>query len=245
MKLHTTPALRPSLPAMCRKRPFCQGQALRAAYAGLDMHGRASGPKCLRVTDVDASGGGSVNGYIISKCQKAKKTERQNTFSHCNARCPQIQFASAPCTFQFQSEYLPRSRNHAAYSIAASYTRAAKILFLFTIPPLRGILPGHSPADCSEPAGCGQSANPMPIPCEHDACSMRFAYRQNTWRVPVSNLPDADFSHTGFRKYTVPFVRRYFRRPAYVSSIRCAYSLTAGEGLCPFEPQKAQRRERQ
>lgn len=242
MKLHTTPALRPSLPAMCRKRPFCQGQALRAACAGLDIHGRASGLKCLRVTDVDASGGGSVNGYIHSKCQKA---ERQNTSRHGNARCPIMPFANSPHTFQLQSKYLPDSRRHAAYSIAASYTRAAEVSFYFAIPPLRGIQPGHSPVVCPRPSGCGHSANAMPIPCEHDACAMRFAYRQNAMRIPVSNLPDADVSHTHFRKYAVPFIRRYFRRPAYVSSIRCAYSLTAGEGLCPFEPQKTQRRGRQ
>ncbi len=245
MNSFITPSLRPSPQALCRKRPFCQGHALRAACAGLDIHGRASGLKCLRVTDVDASGGGSVNGYIISKCQKAKKAERQKTSSPCNARCPIIPFASSPHTFQLQSKYLPDNRRHAAYAIAASYARAAEASFHFAIPPLHGIQSGHSPVVCPKPAGCGHSANAMPIPCEHDACSMLFAYRQNARRMPISNLPDADFPHTGFRKYAFPFVRRYFRRPAYVSSIRCAYSLTAGEGLCPFEPQKAQRQERQ
>ena len=37
------------------------------------------------------------------------------------------------------------------------------------------------------------------------------------------------------------FVRHCLRGPAYVSSIRCAYGLTAGKGRCPFEPRKAQR----
>ena len=41
------------------------------------------------------------------------------------------------------------------------------------------------------------------------------------------------------------FVRHCLRRPAYVSSIRCAYSLTAGKGHCPFEPRKGKRQERQ
>lgn len=166
-----TPALRPSLPAFCRKRALCQGQALRVAYASLDIRARDCGIKYMRATDGDASGGGSVNGYIHSKY---KKTERQKTSRHSNARYPKIQIAKFSDT-------------------------------------IRAIV----------------------------------AYQQNAMRMSISNLPDADFPHTIFRKYAFPFVRLYFRRPAYVSSIRCAYSLTAGEGLSPFEPQKAKRQENQ
>ena len=151
----------------------------------------------------------------MQKCKKAKKAERQKTSRHGNARCPQIPFASSPHTFQLQSKYLPDSRHHAAFSIAASHTRAAEVSFHFAIPPLRGIQPRHLLILCPKPAGCGQSANAMPTPCEHGACSMRFAYRQNSMWILISNLPDADFPHTSFRKYAVPFVRRYFRRPAY------------------------------
>ncbi len=67
-----TPALRPSLPAMCRKRIFCQGQALSGRCAGLDIHTRASGLKYTRAPDEDASGGGSVKGYSPFKFRKAK-----------------------------------------------------------------------------------------------------------------------------------------------------------------------------
>ena len=67
-----TPALRPSLPAMCRKRIFCQGQALSGRFADLDIHIRASGLKYSRATDEDASGGGSVKGYSHFRYRKAK-----------------------------------------------------------------------------------------------------------------------------------------------------------------------------
>lgn len=77
-----TTALRPSLPAFCRKRSLCQGQALRAACAGLDIRARVSGIKYMRATDGDASGGGSVNGYIISKCKNAKRQKRQKGKRH-------------------------------------------------------------------------------------------------------------------------------------------------------------------
>ena len=237
-----TPALRPSHPQMCRKRPFCQGQALRAAYAGLDIHGRASGIKYMRATDVDASGGGSVNGYIPSKCKKA---ERHNTPIYNNEGCPRIPTVHFQNTYQAGFKYRQSKSRYAAYSIAASYPKAAAVSFHFTIPPLRGKQPGHSPFAFPMRVECGLSAKTMPIPCGLFACSMPAAYRQNALRTLISNLPDADFPHTGFRKYAFPFVRRYFRRPAYVSSIRFAYSLTAGEGLCPFEPQKSERQERQ
>ena len=166
-----TTALRPSLPAFCRKRSLCQGQALRVAYASLDIRARDCGIKYMRATDGDASGGGSVNGYIHSKCEKAKGKIH---IRHSGVHCPEIQFAKFP-----------------------------------------------------------------------DTMRVIAAYRQNAMLMNIGNLPDADFSHTNFRKYAFPFVRRYFRRPAYVSSIRCAYSLTAGEGQSPFEPQKAKRQERQ
>jgi len=130
-------------------------------------------------------------------------------------------------------------------TLAASYPKAAAASFHFTITPLRGIQPGHSPFAFPMRVECALSAKTVPIPCGLFACSMPAAYRQNAMRTLISNLPDADFPHTIFRKYAFPFVRRYFRRPAYVSSIRCAYSLTAGEGQSPFEPQKAKRRERQ
>lgn len=230
---------------MCRKRPFCQGQALRAAVAGLDIHGRASGMKYMRATDVDASGGGSVNGYIHSKCKKAGKTERQNPSRYNNEGWPRIPTVHFQNTYQAGFKYRQSKSRYAAYFIAASYPKAAVASFHFTMPPLRGIQPGYPPFAFPMLVECALSAKTTPIPCGLFECPMLAAYRQNTMRMLISNLPVADFPHTGFRKYAFPFVRRYFRRPAYVSSIRCAYSLTAGEGRCPFEPRKAKRQERQ
>lgn len=236
------PVLRPSLPAICRKRPFCQGQALAGRFAGLDIHGRASGIKCLRVTDVDASGGGSVNGYIHSKGRKAKDKRHSR---HSRKHCFKITHVNYQNTNRLHFAYPQNRAPYAANFIAVYKAVQAAFSFRFTTQPLCGIQPGHSAFVCPKHAGCGQSANAVPIPCGLSACAMLAAYRQNARRIPISNLPVADFSHSCFRKYAVPFVRRYFRRPAYVSSIRFAYSLTAGEGLRPFEPQKAERQERQ
>ncbi len=194
------PALRPSRPQMCRKRPFCQGQALWAAYAGLDIHGRASGMKYMRATDGDASGGGSVNGYIISKCKKTEKAERQKTFCHSNAPCSKIPARHFRNTRHAGVRYQQFNSRHAAYSIAGSYPKAAAVSFHFTIPPLRGIQPGHSPFVFSMRGECALSAKTMPIPCGLFACSMLAAYRQNASRMRISKLPDADFPHTSFRK---------------------------------------------
>ena len=70
------PSFRPSQPAPCRKRPLCQGQALRVACANLDMHGRASGIKYTRAMDGNASDGGSGHKHQIemqnAKSRKAK-----------------------------------------------------------------------------------------------------------------------------------------------------------------------------
>ena len=69
---------RPLLPAMCRKRPLCQGQALRAACADLDTRGRASGIKYSRAMGGDGSAGGSGQGHSIDskrQRQEGKKTK--------------------------------------------------------------------------------------------------------------------------------------------------------------------------
>ena len=59
--------------------------------------------------------------------------------------------------------------------------------------------------------------------------------------IRIRHLPDTRIMHTRFRTDACSFVRPCLRRPAYVSSIRYAYSLTAGKGPCPFEPRKTQR----
>lgn len=178
------PALRPSLPAICRKRMLCQGQALSGRCAGLDFRIGASGIKCTRATDGDASGWGSVKGYIHFRCKKAKGIKHIHTDASDSAKI-----------------YTAQNQNAA------------------------------NAAD-----GCLRSIAAMPISCWQFSCPMLAAYRQNAMLIYAANLPDAAISHISFRKHAFPFVQANLRRPAYVSSIRYAYSLTAGEGLCPFEP---------
>ena len=62
--------------------------------------------------------------------------------------------------------------------------------------------------------------------------------------IRTRHISDARIMHPRFCADACSFVRHCFRGPAYVSSIRCAYSLTAGEGRRPFEPRKAQRQEK-
>ncbi len=59
--------------------------------------------------------------------------------------------------------------------------------------------------------------------------------------IRTYRIPDGRIMCPRFRTDACSFVRHCLRGPAYVSSIRCAYSLTAGKGRCPFEPRKTQR----
>ena len=63
---------RPLLPAACRKRTLYQGQALRAANAGLDMRVRASGAKYMRAMGGDGSAGGCRTWTLYLKCERQK-----------------------------------------------------------------------------------------------------------------------------------------------------------------------------
>ncbi len=85
MNLVSSPALRPSHPHGCRKRSSGQGHALSGRFAGLDRMTLLSGCGCLRATDEEASGGGSVKGSPQFKNTKAttqKSVFRLPQFSH-------------------------------------------------------------------------------------------------------------------------------------------------------------------
>ena len=73
MNIVSSPALRPSHPHGCRERAFHQGQALRGRFAGLDLMPLFSGYGYSRVTDEEASGGGSVKGSPQTESTKTKK----------------------------------------------------------------------------------------------------------------------------------------------------------------------------
>ena len=237
-----TPALRPSLPAECRKRIFCQGQALSGRFAGLDIHIRASGQKNTRATDEDASGGGSVKGYSHFRYRKAKAK-----IHSCRqyAACSEIHTSDYQNTCQLHSTYPRFFPSHTVNHRTEIHLFFADASLHYPLALPCGIAPSYVWLAHFLKIYCRKFNSGLPIPCVLKTFPMFSAYRLNADLSPVSNLPDAAFSHTSFRKYAIPFVRAYFRRPAYVSSIRCAYSLTAGEGQSPFEPLKAKRRERQ
>lgn len=242
MYLGNAPALRPSLPAMCRKRIFCQGQALSGRYAGLDIHIRASGLKYMRATDEDASGWGSVKGYSHFRYRKAKGKIHP---CHQYVACSETHTSDYQNTSQLHSAFPGFLSNHTINHTTETHIFFADVSLHYHLSLSSGIPPTQILLARFLKIYCGQFISGLPISCVLEVFPMLFAYRLNTVLPTVSNLPDADFSHTSFRKYAFSFVRPYFRRPAYVSSIRCAYSLTAGEGQSPFEPLKAKRRERQ
>ena len=237
-----TPTLRPSLPAMCRKRIFCQGQALSGRFAGLDIHIRASGLKYTRATDEDASGGGSVKGYSHFRYRKAK-----GKIHSCRqyAACSEIHASDCQNTSQLHSAYPRFFPSHTINHTKQTHIFLADAFLHYPLSLFCGTPPIHVCLTHFLKIYCSKFMSGLPIPCVLKVCHMVTAYRLNADPPPVSNLPDAAFSPTSFRKYAFLFVRPYFRRPAYVSSIRCAYSLTAGEGQSPFEPLKAKRRKRQ
>ena len=77
--------------------------------------------------------------------------------------------------------------------------------------------------------------------------SRRYTHQQHAGynSVPclilTRHISDAHIMRPRFCADARSFVRHCLRGPAYVSSIRYAYSLTAGKGRCPFEPRKTQR----
>ena len=74
--------------------------------------------------------------------------------------------------------------------------------------------------------------------CRH-ACQPHDGYRSALRPIRTRRIPDARIMRPRFCADACSFVRHCLRVPAYVSSIRCAYSLTAVKGRCPFEPRKA------
>lgn len=73
---------RPLRPAICRKRPRCQGQALRAAYAGLDMACPASSIKDMRAMGGDGSAGGCRT-WTFHKFKRQKDKNAKGILARC------------------------------------------------------------------------------------------------------------------------------------------------------------------
>ncbi len=99
----------------------------------------------------------------------------------------------------------------------------------------------------SHPHVCRKRAFRQGYMCQMLIWSRRYTHQQHAGYssaprpIRTRHILDARIMSPRFCADACSFVRHCLRGPAYVSSIRCAYSLTAGKGRCPFEPRKAQR----
>lgn len=237
MNLVSSPALRPSHPHVCRKRAFRQGQALSGRFAGLDRMPLLSGYGYLRATDEEASGGGSVKGSPQFKNTKAttqKSVFRLPRFSRIPTCGGHDAHKSAPT---YAPQNLPDTYGLASHSAFRCPHRHARYADL----ALRRILTarlahGVQFFDAYRLPMCRMVIWSRRYPHQHHA-----GYNSAPQPIRTHCIPDARIMRARFCADACSFVLHCLRRPAYVSSIRCAYSLTAGKGRCPFEPRKAQR----
>lgn len=221
-------------PHSCRKRAFRQGQALSGRYAGLDVHALASGFILSRATDEEASGGGSVKG---SSQRRGTKATIQKQVPHLSRFFP-IPTRGGNDTYKPAPAYAPQS----SPDTCTETTRPAFKCLLHHVhhaDPVGGRiqtarLPHGDPAS---------AAYRIPVSrilaryCRH-AYQRHAGCNSAPCLIRTRHVPDTRIMRTCFCTNACSFVRPCLRGPAYVSSIRCAYSLTAGEGPSPFEPRK-------
>ena len=231
------PALRPSHPHGCRKRAFGQGHALSGRFAGLDVHALASGLIHSRATDEEASGGGSVKGspqFKNTKTTTQKSVFRFPRFSRIPTCGGHDAHKAAPACAPQSSPHTCAVTARPAFICPRRHARYADLA-------LRRILPTRL-------AHGVQFFDAYRLPmCRMVIWSRRYTHQQHAGYSPAPHpirtrhILDARIMRPRFYADACSFVRLCLREPAYVSSIRCAYSLTAGKGRCPFEPRKAQR----
>lgn len=232
-----SPVLRPSHPHGCRKRAFGQGQALSGRFAGLDQMPLLSGYGYLRATDEEASGGGSVKGssqFRDTKTAAQKSISRLSRLSCITTRgehdtCkPVSPYApqSLPDTYGVASRPAFRCSRHHAH-------HADHVVSRIQIERL--------PHDALVFAPYSFPVNRMRARCRRHTYQRHAGYDCIPYPIHTRHIPDVRIMRLRFCTDACSFVRHCLRRPAYVSSIRYAYSLTAGEGRRPFEPRKAQR----
>ena len=237
MKLVSSPALRPSLPHGCRKRSSGQGHALSGRFAGLDVHALASGLIHSRATDEEASGGGSVKGSPQTESTKAttqKSVSRRSRFSRIPTCGDNNTCTVAPTCIPQSSPHTCAVTARPAFICPRRHVRYAD-LALCRILTTRLV---H---------GVQAFAAYHLLMCRMFIWSRQYThqrlaeYKSAPRPIRTRRIPDARIMHPRFCADACSLVRHCLRGPAYVSSIRCAYSLTAGKGRCPFEPRKAQR----
>ena len=233
----SSPALRPSHPHGCRKRTFRQGHALSGRFAGLDRMPLLSGYGYLRVTDEEASGGGSVKGSSQARSTKAtrqKSVSRLPQFSRIPTRGGHDAHKSA-------TVYAPQNlldtygvASRTAFRCPRRHARYADLA-------LRRILSTRLAHRVRAFAAYRLLMCRMFIWSRQYTHQRHAGYNSAPQTIRAYRIPDGRIMCPRFCADACSFVRHCLRGPAYVSSIRCAYSLTAGKGRCPFEPRKTQR----
>lgn len=241
MNLVSSPALRPSHPRVCRKRASGQGHALSGRFAGLDQMPLLSGYGCLRATDEEVSGGDSVKGSSRFRDTKATTQKSVSRLS----RLFLIPTRGGHGTCKSVPAYTPQSSPHtcavtARHALGCPHRHAHHANHVAS-----RIQIGRLPQGVQSFAAYRLLVNRMFTRCRRHTCQQRAGYNPASRLIRTRHIPDARIMRLRFRTDACSFVRHCLRRPAYVSSIRCAYSLTAGKGRCPFEPRKGKRRERQ
>lgn len=237
MTLVFSPALRPSHPHGCRKRSSGQGHALSGRFAGLDRMPLLSGYGYLRATDEEASGGGSVKGSPQFKNTKAttqKSVSRLPQFSRIPTCGGHDAHKSAPA---YAPQNLPDTygvASHTAFRCLRRHARYANLA-------LRRMLTARLAHSVQAFAAYRLLMCRMFIWSRQYIHQRHAGYNSASQPIRTHCIPDARIMRPRFCADACSFVLHCLRRPAYVSSIRCAYSLTAGKGRCPFEPRKAQR----
>ena len=237
MSIVFSPALRPSHPHGCRKRASGQGQALAGRFAGLDLIPLLSGYGYLRATDEEASGGGLVKGSSqasSTNTARQKSVSRLSRFSRIptrgdNNRCEAVP-ACAPQSYPDIYKVVCRT----AFRCPRRHGRHAghSMRWMLIERPLHGV---------QFFAAYSLPENRIVIPCPRGTHQRHIGYDSVPRWIRTRHILDARITRPRFCTDAWSFVRPCLRGPAYVSSIRCAYSLTAGKGRCPFEPRKAQR----
>ena len=241
MNLVSSPALRPSHPHGCRKRSFGQGHALSGRFAGLDRMTLLSGYGCLRATDEEASGGGSVKGSSQARSTKAATQKSVFRLPQFSRILPQGKHNTCTPASTHTPQNLPDT-----YGIASSAA--------FRCPRRHAHHADHSMRRILLERlvhGAQSFAAYRLLMCRMFIWSRQYTHQRHAvynfapQPIRTYRIPHGRIMCPRFRTDACSFVRHCLRGPAYVSSIRCAYSLTAGKGPCPFEPHKGKRQERQ
>lgn len=237
MNLVSSPALRPSPPHGCRKRSFGQGQALSGRFAGLDQMPLRSGYGCLRATDEEASGGGSVKG---SSQFRDAKTATRKSISRLS-RLFLIPTRGGHDTCKPAPAYAPQSfpdiygvASRPAFRCPHRHVHHANHV-------VSRIQTERFPHDVLVFAAYRLPVSRMFARCLRHTHQRHAGYNSTSRPIRTRHIPDGRIMRLRFRTDACSFVRHCLRRPAYVSYRHSASYCTAGEGRCPFEPRKTQR----